>query len=246
MLFLAWAGKLHRPTRDLDLLGRGTHEVGPVVEAIRDICSVECDDGLEFDLAAIKGWRIAEDAEYEGVRVKALVSLDRARIQMQIDIGFGDTVEPAPQSLTFPVLLPLEPPIVSAYPREAVVAEKFHAMVLLGIANSRMKDFFDIRALASTYKFEMDALARAIRSTFERRRTGLPPGVPLAFTDEFLEDASKKTQWRAFIGRLGLSGDQPTLTEIGRFLAGFLLPVVGIAAGGSSAYRRWTPPGPWK
>jgi predicted nucleotidyltransferase component of viral defense system len=95
-LFIAWTGKLHRPTKDLDLLGRGTHEVGEVVDAIRDICSVECDDGLKFDLAGIEGSRIAEDAEYEGVRVKVQASLDGARIPMQIDIGFGDAVEPAP------------------------------------------------------------------------------------------------------------------------------------------------------
>jgi predicted nucleotidyltransferase component of viral defense system len=194
-LFLAWAGKLHRPTKDLDLLGRGIHEVGEVVNAIRDICSVECDDGLKFNFAEIEGWRIAEDAEYDGVRVKVPASLDGARIPMQIDIGFGDAVEPAPQSLTFPVLLPLDAPIVSAYPPEAVVAEKFHAMMVLGIANSRMKDFFDVWTLASTYNFEMDALSRAVRSTFDRRRAELPRGTPLALTSEFLEDPSKKLQW---------------------------------------------------
>jgi hypothetical protein len=154
ILFIAWAGKLHRPTKDLDLLGRGAHDVSHVVDSIRDICAVECEDGLEFDLAAIEGWRIAEDAEYEGVRVKVPASLDGARVQMQIDVGFGDAVEPAPKPLTFPVLLPLEAPTVNAYPPEAVVAEKFHAMVRLGIANSRMKDFFDIWTLASTYRFE--------------------------------------------------------------------------------------------
>ena len=109
-----------------------------MVEAIRDICSVEYDDGLKFDLAGIEGSRIAEDAEYEGVRVKVPASLDGARIPMQIDVGFGDAVEPAPQLLTFPVLLPLDAPIVSAYPPEVVISEKFHAMVVLGIANSRI------------------------------------------------------------------------------------------------------------
>jgi hypothetical protein len=244
MLFLAWAGKLHRPTKDLDLPGRGTHEVGGVVNTIRDICSVECDDGLEFNLAGVEGWRIAEDAEYEGVRVKVPASLASALIPMQIDIGFGDAVEPATQSLTFPVLLPLGAPIVNAYPPEAVVAEKFHAMVALGIANSRMKDFFDVWTLASAYKFEMDALSRAVRRTFDRRRTELPQGAPLALTNEFLNDASKKTQWAAFLNRMGLAGEQPTLAEIGRFLTDFLIPVVEVAAGSSSSYHLWTPPGP--
>ena len=244
MLFVAWAGKLHRPTKDLDLLGRGAPEVDQVVNSIREICSVPYEDGLEFDLAAIKGWRIAEDAEYEGVRVKVPASLDGARVQMQIDIGFGDAVEP--QLLTFPVLLPLDAPTVSAYPPESVIAEKLHAMVLLGIANSRMKDFFDIWTLASTYKFEIETLARALRSTFERRRTNLPQGVPLALTEEFFEDAPKKTQWRAFIGRLGSAGDQPTLAEIGPFLASFLLPAIHVATARSSPLRVWPPGGPWK
>jgi hypothetical protein len=115
----------------------GTHEVGEVVEAILDICSVECDDGLKFDLAGIEGSRIAEDAEYEGVRVKVPASLDGARIPMQIDVGFGDAVEPAPQLLTFPVLLPLDAPIVSAYPPEVVISEKFHAIVADRVAARR-------------------------------------------------------------------------------------------------------------
>ena len=245
-LFIAWAGKLHRPTKDLDLLGSGIHEVDQVVNAIREVCSVECEDGLKFDLAGIEGWRIAEDAEYEGVRVKVPASLDGARIPVQIDIGFGDIVEPAPQSLTFPVLLPLDAPVVRAYPPEAVVAEKFHAMIVLGIANSRMKDFFDVWTLASTYAFEMDALSRSVRSTFDRRRTKLPQGVPLALTNDFLDDTSKKTQWAAFLSRMGLAGKQPTLSEIGHFLTDFLMPVVGVATGNSSSDHVWTPPGPWQ
>jgi hypothetical protein len=224
----------------------GTHEVGEVVEAIRDICSVECDDGLKFDLAGIEGSRIAEDAEYEGVRVKVPTSLDGARIPIQIDVGFRDAVEPAPQLLTFPVLLPLDAPIVSAYPPEVVISEKFHAMVVLGIANSRMKDFFDVWTLASTHIFEMDALSRAVRSTFDRRRTELPHGVPLALTNEFLNDASKKTQWAALLSRVGLVGERPNLAGIGSSLADFLMPVAAVAAGSSLSYRLWTPPGPWK
>lgn len=178
--------------------------------------------------------------------MKVPASLDGARIPMQIDIGFGDAAEPAPQSLTFPVLLPLDAPIVSAYPPEAVVAEKFHAMVVLGIANSRMKDFFYVWTLASTYKFEMDALSRAVRSTFDRRRTELPKSTPLALTSEFLEDPSKKTQWTAFLNRVGLAGKHPALAAIGGFLADFLMPVVKAAAGSPLSPGLWAPPGPWR
>ncbi len=244
MLFVAWEGKLHRPTKDVDLLGYGSPDVGRVVETVREICSVSIEDGLLFDLAKIEGARIKEDAEYEGVRVKVPASLGGARVLMQIDIGFGDLVEPPPKPIQFPVLLPLDAPTVRAYPPEVVVAEKFHAMVLLGIANSRMKDFYDIWTLASSYTFEMETLARAVRSTFERRRTEVPRGVPFAFTDEFLEDTAKQTQWRAFVARLGVR-ERSELKDIGRFLAGFLVPVTEAAAGAASSYRLWTPPGPW-
>jgi hypothetical protein len=245
MLFIAWEGKLHRPTKDLDLLGYGSPDVDSVVQRIREICSVSIDDGLQFDLAKIEGAGIKEDAEYEGVRVKVPVSLGGARVQMQIDIGFGDLVHPTPKPLRFPVLLPLEAPMVRAYPPEAVVAEKFHAMVLLGIANSQMKDFYDIWTLASSYVFEMDPLVRALQSTFERRRTELPRGVPFAFTDEFLEDATKQTQWRAFLARLSVAGQRTDLKDVGRFLAGFLIPVTKAAAHAEPSRRVWTPPGPW-
>jgi Nucleotidyl transferase AbiEii toxin, Type IV TA system len=109
-----------------------------------------------------------------------------------------------------------------------------------------MKDFFDIWTLASTYSFEMDALSRAVRSTFERRRTEVPQVVPFALTNEFLNDTTKRTQWIAFLRRVGLTGEQPTLADIGVFLAGFLMPAASVAAGVSSSHRLWTPPGPWE
>jgi len=158
MMFVAWDGKLHRPTQDVDLLGFGNPEPGGVVQRIREICAESVDDGILFDLEAIRGEKIREDAEYEGVRVRVPASLDGARVLLQIDIGFGDIVEPAPARLTFPVLLPLDPPIVLGYPTEAVIAEKFEAMVMLGIGNSRMKDFFDIWTLARTHNFRLHAL----------------------------------------------------------------------------------------
>lgn len=112
---------------------------------------------------------------------------------MQIDVGFGDKVDPAPAELPFPVPLPLDAPVVRAYPPEAVIAEKFQAMVVLGIGNSRMKDFFDIWTFASTQRFDVSRLANSIRSTFEQRRTPLPDIPPLALTDEFLLDRAKQS-----------------------------------------------------
>lgn len=245
LLFIAWAGKLHRPTRDLDLLGWGKPEVQEVTAAIRAVSAVECHDGLQFDLPGIEGERIKKDAEYEAVRVWVPAILDRARVRLQIDVGFGDVVDPEPQEIAFPVLLPLEAPRLRAYPPEAMVAEKLHAMVLLGIANSRMKDFFDIWTLASSYQFRLPVLARSIRCTFERRNTLLPAGAPLTLTKEFLEDATKQTQWKAFARRLDLPEGSPSLKDIGELLCQFLLPALGAAALAAAPERIWNPPGPW-
>ena len=163
---------------------------------------------------------------------------------MQIDVGFGDLVDPPPGPVAFPVLLPLAAPVIRAYPPEAVVAEKFHAMVVLGIANSRMKDFFDVWRLGQTHRFEAGRLARAIGNTFERRQTPVPEKLPLALTGEFLEDTAKLTQWAAFGKRLGL-GNLPKLPVVGRYIATFLMPVVDAARTGSPLGREWKPGGPW-
>ena len=235
MLLLAWDGQMHRPTRDLDLLGFGSPDIPGVTQRIREICSLVEADGILFDLVGIEGTRIKEDAEYEGVRLRVPASLEGARVIMQIDVGFGDLVDPPPGPVTFPVLLPLAAPVIRGYPPEAVVAEKFHAMVVLGIANSRMKDFFDIWRLGQTHRFEAERLARTISSTFERRQTPVP---------EFLEDTAKLTQWAAFGKRLGL-GDIPKLPAVGRYIAAFLMPVLDAEFTGSPHGREWMPGGPW-
>lgn len=243
-LFLAWEGHLHRPTRDLDLLGLGSPDVDAVIRRIREVCSVPVDDGIVFDLAGICGERIKEDAEYEGVRVRVPSSLDGARITLQIDVGFGDLVHPPPAEITLPVLLHLDAPVVQGYPPEAVVAEKFHAMVVLGIANSRMKDFFDVWTLARNHRFELRRLALSIRNTFERRRTPLPQTAPLAVTEEFLEDPSKRTQWSAFGKRLGLTA-LPTLPSVGALIGQFLLPALDNRGAEEPGSKTWEPSGPW-
>lgn len=166
-LFTLWIGQTHRPTKDLDLLGRGLSSTITEVEAlIREICEIRQDDGIVFDDESVEGSRIKEEDEYDGVRVKFQAELAGARIPMQVDIGFGDSVYPEPELASFPVLLPMEAPIIRAYPREATIAEKFHAMVLLDIRNSRMKDFYDIWYMANTWEFEMKPLQKAIEFSF--------------------------------------------------------------------------------
>jgi hypothetical protein len=160
-------------------------------------------------------------------------------------VGFGDAVEPPPAELTFPVLLAAAAPRLRAYPPEAVVAEKLHALVLLGIANSRMKDFYDLYTIAESFSFDLAALARSVTVTFERRRTAVPTDQPFAFTSEFLEDGTKRAQWQAFIRRIGVETDL-TLAQAGERIRELLLPVLQAASTELTIPRRWDPGGPWK
>jgi predicted nucleotidyltransferase component of viral defense system len=240
-LFTLWTGETHRPTKDLDMLGWGSSAIQDVEETIRAICKVEDNDGILFDGESVEGARIKEEDEYDGVHVKFHAVLAGARIPMQVDIGFGDAVYPEPEFASFPVLLPMEAPLIRAYPREAAIAEKFNAMVVLDIRNSRMKDFYDIWFMANTWNFEMATLRDAIRASFERRGVGIPQDVPFALTEEFLGDPQKKRQWNAFVSRLYPGSDSPSLEEVGVLLRAFLLPCILSVSAAESTAHYWTP-----
>lgn len=244
-LFLVWQGKLLRPTRDIDLLGYGPAQIRNVTESIRAICSVEADDGIVFDLVGVTAEEIREDADYGGVRVRIPATLDGARVQLQVDIGFGDAVDPAPEETDFPVMLEMESPRLKTYPPEVVIAEKLQAMVHLGIANSRMKDFFDIWMLSRIQTFSMSRLQRAVAATFARRKTALPSERPTALTDAFLKDKGKSDQWKAFLSRMQLPKDLADLGEVGETIAGFLMPVIATIRAGDNGEQKWPPKGPW-
>ena len=200
LLFELWTGQQYRPTRDADFLARGENSPERFFRIFRELCSVETEpDGLRFDPDTVTVERIAQDADYEGVRVSFTAYLERAKIPIQIDIGFGDAVTPPPVENNYPTLLGSTAPRLLTYPRETVVAEKLEAMVKLGIANSRMKDFYDMEVLCRTFSFDGKSLRDAIRNTFKRRGTELPlDGTPLAFTLDFYEDVNKVRQWIAF------------------------------------------------
>jgi predicted nucleotidyltransferase component of viral defense system len=247
MLFALWADDPHRPTRDLDLLGHGTIDTRRLEQVFSEVIGVEVeDDGLEFLSETVRGERIREDEEYEGVRVRLEARLAAARIKVQIDVGFGDVVTPAPEETEYPVLLDFPAPRLRAYPRETVVAEKFEAMVKLGIANSRMKDFYDLWVMARDFEFDGALLSRAIKATFERRGTALPTDVPLALSDEFSEDPGKKTQWAAFLRRLGRDAGGISLADVTKVLSEFLMPPASVAARAETSDRSWPPAGPWR
>ncbi len=182
MLMTTWFDVPFRPTRDLDLLGFGDDDPDAMLAAFREICAVEINDGVQFDVASLTIDELRDETEYGGLRLKAYATIAEARVRVTVDIGFGDAVEPGIAELDLPVLLDLPSPRLRAYPRETVIAEKFQAMVLLGRANSRMKDFYDVWILSRTYKFDDERLPRAIAATFARRKTPVPEELPDALT----------------------------------------------------------------
>ncbi len=245
MLFSLWSGEAHRPTRDLDLLGFGDARVSRMEEVMREVCQVPCDDGLEFDPASVRGEEIRSPDEYDGVRIKLVGRLAGARVPLQVDIGFGDAVVPPAETIEYPSLLDLPPLRLRAYPREVVAAEKLQALVQLGMANTRMKDFYDLWMLARQFDFEGERLAQAIAATFERRRTPIPAEAPLSLTSEFHGNAAKQTQWRAFLHR-GSVTEAAELATVVELIAAFVMPPAAAARAGDAFASRWQKGGPWK
>jgi predicted nucleotidyltransferase component of viral defense system len=213
-LFAAWTGAPHRVTRDVDLLGIGDNTPGALASVFRELAASKSEgaDGLVFDADSVRAVEIREDNVYGGVRVTFNASLAGARIPLQVDVGIGDAVEPPPEEVELPVLLPLPAPRLRAYPREVVVAEKLETIVKLGLANSRMKDYYDLWYLVTKLRPEPARLRRAITATFNRRGTAIPAAAPVALTDAFALDPSRIRMWQAFLDRTGVpTEDRPSL-----------------------------------
>jgi hypothetical protein len=226
LLFDLWFDEPHRPTRDADLLAFGSPGLAAMAQTFRELCTLEVEDGIVFDPTSVKANEIRKEANYAGIRITLLGSLDGARCPVQADIGFGDAVTPAPEETAYPVLLSdLPAPRLRVYPRYTVIAEKFHAIVTLGIANSRMKDFFDLWVLTLHSELDATILRRAITATFARRGTTLPTNTPVGLSDEFAADRAKQTQWRAFTTRNQLTA--PELKIIVQHLRRFLESLLG-------------------
>jgi hypothetical protein len=200
LLFTLWYDMPHRPTRDADLLCFGRSGLKAMRDAFREIAAVHVDDGIVFDPDSVQVEEIRKEAGYGGVRVLLTGDLARARCRTQVDIGFGDAVTPAPMPAVYPVLIDGFPaPRLRVYPAYTVVAEKLHAIVLLGMANSRVKDYLDLAVLLQREALDAHTLERAVAATFARRETALPMAVPIGLSDEFASDASRQTLWRAFL-----------------------------------------------
>lgn len=245
LLFELWTKDRHRPTRDVDFLAYGPNDIERFIAIFQEICSDVFEDGLTFDVEAINGERIKEDADYEGIRLQFVAYLGNVRIPIQIDLGFGDVVTPAPVQVEYPTLLNLPAPVVSAYPRETVVAEKCEALVKLGMANSRMKDFHDLSSLAGQFEFDGSILALAITKTFAKRKTAVPTDVPTALTAEFYQHNSKRQQWTAFTQRNRLYIEPRELAEVVTRVAAFLIPVLESLPDKRSFSAVWSAGGPW-
>lgn len=216
MLFSYWSGDAYRATKDVDFLKSGEASIGYLTQVFVDLCEqpTDLDDGLIFDTESVQAREIREEDSYGGIRVTLKATLAKANIAIQADIGIGDAITPHAESIEFPVLLDMPSPSLMAYPAETVIAEKFEAMVSLGIANSRMKDFYDIWAIQKFIRFDEEVLAKAIRNTFKRRGTKLPTEPPLALTNGFSMDGTKQKQWNAFTHRAGVaSSARKTLQE---------------------------------
>ncbi len=247
LMFAVWQAPLSRPTMDIDLLGRTDNSIDTIVRITKDACLQGVEpDGLEFDEASVEGQRITEAADYEGVRVRFRGVLGTARIVMQLDVGFGDVVIPRAKLEEYPTILPgLPAPRIRGYSRESTIAEKFEAMVKLGILNSRMKDFFDIWFLSREFDFDGQILAAAITKTFTVRGAEIP-SHPARLTGALAEDASKTVQWRGFTRRSRLEVIPGDFGEVMAAILAFLGPVAESLANARSFQGTWEAPGPWR
>lgn len=245
LLFDLWFDVPHRPTHDADFLGFGSAELPHIEALFREVCQIQVDDGMVFQPDTVKADAIRKEANYAGVRVTLVGLLNGARCPLQLDIGFGDAVVPGPDEADYPTILSEMPaPHLRVYPRYTVVAEKLEALVTLGMLNSRMKDYFDLWILAKHSDFDGAVLSRAIRATFERRRTDIPTGAPIGLTDEFVNDAQKEKQWQAFLRKNGLN--QTPLRVVVGDLNVFLIPILNALLAGGDYDSSWQAGQGWK
>jgi predicted nucleotidyltransferase component of viral defense system len=245
LMLMVWDVPISRPTMDIDLLAQIDNEIDVLTPVAREVCEQQvAPDGMVFDAKTVEASRIAEDAEYVGVRVRFRGMLGTARVSMQLDIGFGDAVIPKPVLSDYPAILDFPAPRVRGYSRESAIAEKCHAMVKRGLLNSRMKDYFDLWLLSGQFEFQGAFLAEAIRETFARRAT-VVLGEPVALTRAFASDIQKRAQWKAFVRKIRLEEVPTDLDEVVERVATFLKPVLAAITDGADFDARWTLPGAW-
>ncbi len=244
LLLRVWHAPLASPTMDIDMLGRTENAPESILSIIRQVLAVENqEDGIVFDPESITVEPITEHADYEGLRVRFRGHLDAARLNIQLDIGFGDKVYPDPVQESLPSLLHFPQAKMYCYSRESMIAEKFEVMVKLGILNSRMKDFYAIWMLSRQYNFDGSKLAEAIKQTFEQRKTKLVHPREI-FSRMFIEE--KQVQWTAFRKRIGLEFLPGDFNQIVQQLEKFLSPIVKALLEKGIYGEGWIAPDKWQ
>ncbi len=247
LMFTVWQISERRTTLDIDFLANYDNQVVTIEKVIKDICNVSViPDGLIFDAETVKGQRIKEEMEYEGVRVKFIGLLGRSRIPMQIDVGFGDIIYPSPKAIDYPVILDFPKPLLKGYPPESVVSEKFEAMIKLGFINSRMKDFYDIWLMIHRFNFNGLHLVEALKKTFKRRKTTLPRNKPFFAEEIYDEKSDRQTLWRAFLKKEGIKFAPEKLSDIARELEEFLIEPINSINSNYEFHKVWDVSGAWK
>jgi len=245
-LFAMW-GTAYRPTRDVDFTGYGSSDMQEVINAFREICNTpDAVAQLVFDTENITAETIRDGSEYDGLRIRIRAKLGGSDIPVQVDVGFGNAIVPGPEEREYRTILGDPPPRILAYPPESVVAEKTHAMVLLGQRNSRFKDFYDLYAMAGAFRFERTTLVRAVKATFERRRTNVQAALPEALAASFYSDAARASQWRAYVTRNTLSDAPADFVQVGDRLTAFLQPIWADVGSGTTTTGDWQNGGPWR
>ena len=237
LLFNLWYDVPHRPTRDVDLLGFGSNDIAHLENVFRDIVCVPSEDGLSFDPATVQGSEIRKATGYRGVRIQLIARLEQAKLSLQVDVGFGDAVTPEPMHVSYPTMLDMPAPQLRAYCPQTVIAEKLQAMVLLGEANSRMKDFFDLYVMAKNSTFELPTLAQAIAATFERRQTPVPEDLPIMLSKTYEPESAVYRLWHAFIRKNGL--EPIAVNDMQRLVSQFVSVPMGVARVGQGTDQQW-------
>lgn len=246
MLLQIWLPEMGRPTRDLDLLGFGDLSADRLRVIFAELCDQPVEsDGIRFLADSVTVRAIREQDEYGGQRVTLAGHLGTARLHVQVDVGVGDRLTPPAEWIEYPVLIDLPRPRLRAYRAETAIAEKLHAMVVLDMQNSRMKDFFDIWRLGAERSFTGDVLVEAVRNTFDRRQTPVPLVLPAALTVQFSSNPVKMQQWKAFLQRSQMRHVSEDLTTVAEEIKQFLGPVLDAACGGQAFPMTWSPGGPW-
>jgi hypothetical protein len=247
LLFGVWGQELHRTTRDADVLSPRSPSLGRLTSDFRAICRVRVDpDGLYFLPESVRAEEIRRQNILGGIRITLTGMLGKAVIPLQIDVGFGDACIPKAKTINYPVLLGSPVPRLRACARETMIAEKFHAMVELGMRNSRMKDYFDILFLSKKFAFKGRDMTVALAATFERQNTPIPRRPPSGLSNDFAAAPMKKIQWNNFLDQTNASSLEKDFVGVVKSVRRFVMPAARAAANDELFEKIWLPGGPWR